>query len=128
MIVYTYHIVDKITHGMTFLEQWPPTSNSWGSNPEAVTLSNFLRFVNLSACFLNMNKYPQTMWEGTLSPTEMQWFPLGLPSFLLPQGGGNNHGLRPTGPCGRSVLLNRLSSINNNKWLEQVTGTQLAGE
>ena len=34
-----------------------------------------------------MIEYPQTVWEGTLSPTEMCRFPLGLPSFLLPQDG-----------------------------------------
>ena len=47
----------------------------------------FFRFVNLCVCFLNMINYPQTAWEGTPSPTEMRRFPLGLPSFLLPQDG-----------------------------------------
>ena len=33
-----------------------------------------------------MIKGPQTVWEDTPSPTKMCRFPLGLPSFLLPQG------------------------------------------
>ena len=59
-----------------------------------------------------MIKYPQTVWEGTPSLTVQ--VSSGITQIPPASRWGNIHGLWPTGPCTRSVLLNRLSSVNND--------------